>query len=136
MAQNEIKKKENELGLAELHGNFKIDTIEDRINLYNLVANTNKSINDILGKKVKINAFHLSNTRLIKPDTVKGYEDTPRIVFFLDDGSAVITFSIGIYLSLKRVTSIFGDPPYDFYLIFNQIEKGKNRIYTIDISKE
>ena len=136
MAQNEIKKKENELGLAELHGDFKIDTMDDKITLYNMVANTQKNVNDILGEKVKIKAFHLSNTRLIKPDTAKGYEDTPRIVFFLDDGRAVITFSIGVYLSLKRLTSIFGEPPFDFYVIFRQIEKGKNRIYTIDISKD
>lgn len=136
MAQNEIKKNEKELGLAELHGAISIETTDDKITLYNLICNTQKSINDILGEKVKIKGYHLSNTRLIKPDTAKGYEDSPRIVFILENGEAVITFSIGIYLALKRLTSIFGDPPYDFYLIFRQIEKGKNRIYTIDISKD
>lgn len=136
MAQNEIKKNENGLGLAELHGLLSIDTIEDKISLYNLICNAQKSVNDILGEKVKVKGYYLSNTRLIKPDTAKGYEDTPRIVFFLENGEAVITFSIGIYLALKRLTSVFGDPPYEFFIIFRQIEKGKNRIYTIDISKD
>lgn len=137
MAQNEIKKKENELGLAELHGNFEIKTLDDKIKLYNLIAGDGqKNINDILNNKVKIKAYHIATTRLIKPETTKGYEDVPRIVFILENDEAVITFSVGVYIALKRLTSVFGEPPYAFFVIFKQIEKGKNRIYTIDIAKE
>lgn len=117
-------------------GTIATDTEADKIKLYNLICNCEKNVNDILNTKQKIKAIYISKTRISKPDTPKGYEDCPRIVFIFEDDSAVITFSIGVYVALKRLVSVFGAPPYNFYVIFKQLEKNKVRIYTIDIATD
>lgn len=118
---------------ALILGNIATDTEADKIKLYNLICNCEKNVNDILNIPKKIKAIYISKTRITKNDNPRGYEDVPRIVFIFDDESAVITFSIGVYIALKRLISVFGEPPYNFNCVFRQLEKNKVRIYTIDV---
>lgn len=118
---------------ALILGKIATDTEVDKIKLYNLICNCEKNVNDILNTPKKIKAMYISKIRMAKNDNPKGYEDVPRIVFIFDDDSAVITFSIGVYIALKRLVSVFGEPPYNFNCVFRQLEKNKVRIYTIDV---
>ena len=120
---------------AIILGQIDTQSEEEKIKFFNQVINCEVKIDTILNTPKKIKYIHIDKERLSKPDTAKGYEDTPRVVFYFDDDTSVISFSIGIYNALKRLVSVFGVPPYDFKVIFKQITKGKSRIYTIDIKK-
>lgn len=123
--------KQNAIILGEIDTQSK----QEKIKFYNQVINCENNIDSILNTPKHIKYIHIDKQRLIKPDNPKGYEDTPRIVFYFTDDTSVISFSIGIYNAIKRLVSVFGTPPYDFDIIFKQITKGKNHIYTIDIKE-
>lgn len=117
-------------------GDIENATQKEKVLFYNEVINCEKKIDDILNKPQKIKYIHIVKQRLSKPENPKGYEEVPRIVFYFENGDAVLSMSVGIYIALKRLFSIFGYPPYDFSITFLQLNKGKNRIYTISINTE
>lgn len=111
------------------------DNQKEKIKFYNEVLNCEKTVDTILGVPKKIKYIHVDSQK-IKKDTPVGYEITPRVVFYFADDTSVISFSIGIFNSLQKLVGIFGNPPYDFSIKFIQINKGKQRIYTIDIVED
>ena len=120
---------------AIILGNFDAADENEKITFYNEVINCEKSVDTILGKSKQIKYIHIDKQRLNKPENPKGYEEVPRIIFYFTDGDAVISWSIGIYVALKRLVNVFGAPPYNFNIMFEQINKGKSRVYTISIDK-
>ena len=118
---------------AIILGDFEKATDEEKIKFYNEVINCEKNCDLFLGEVKDIKYIHIDKMRMAKPEKPQGYEDVPRIVFYFMDGTACISFSIGIYFGLKRLINVFGAPPYNFSVKFEQINKGKSRVYTIGI---
>ena len=111
------------------------DNQKEKIKFYNEVLNCETKVDTILGVPKKIKYIHVASQK-IKRDNHIGYEITPRMVFYFMDETSVISFSIGIFNSLEKMVEIFGNPPYDFSIKFIQINKGRERVYTIDIVED
>ena len=110
-----------------------IKSEEEKIKFFDNVISCEVKIDQIMGQRKKIKCAYIDKQRLEKQT---GFEITNRLVFAFEDGSYCMTFSEGIFIAFKRLVAIFGEPPYNFYVTFKEVNKGKSRVYTIEISKE
>lgn len=128
---NELQKENKTTALFIGAGNIKSE--EEKIKFFDQVISCEVKIDQIMGQKKKIKCAYIDKQRLEKQT---GFEITNRIVFAFEDGSYCMTFSEGIFIAFKRLVAIFGEPPYNFYTTFKEVNKGKSRVYTIEICKE
>jgi len=128
---NELQRPEKTTALLIGANNIKSD--DEKIAFFDNVISCESNIASILGQPKKIKCAYIDKQRLEKGTT---FEIANRIVFAFEDGTFCLTFSEGIFIAFKRLVAIFGEPPYNFNVIFEQIDKGKSRVYTIKIEKE
>lgn len=127
---NELTKSEKTTSIIVGANNLKNEN--EKIDFFDKVISCENNVSSILNTRVRIKCAYIDKQRLEKEH---GFEIVNRIVFGFEDGTACITFSEGIFIAFKRLVSIFGEPPYNFDIIFKSIEKGKTRVYTIEILK-
>lgn len=129
---NELQKNEK-LTTALFIGANNIKSEAEKIQFFDNVISCEVKIDSIMGQKKKIKCAYIDKQRLEKANT---FEIANRIVFAFEDGTYCMTFSEGIFIAFKRLVAIFGEPPYNFYTMFKEVNKGKSRVYTIEICTE
>lgn len=154
--ENELGKIKDERALLSVYGEGQSDAVvvgkidlaneDEKMDFYNNCLNCEESIDRHLGEKLKVKYIYVEKQEIKndldvstgQPKLINGKvtHTAPRQVYYCEDGKSYITFSGGTYFALKKLIAVYGNPPYPFYLIFDQINKGKSRVYTIKITKE
>lgn len=138
---NEIKKAENifinifgeNKQNAIILGDIASAPLEEKLKFFNEVLDSQTSVENILGKEKEVKYIHIDKLD-VKNTNDNGTHEVARMLFYFTDGTSCLSFSMGIYLALKKIVNIFGAPPYEFNIIFKSIDKGKTRTYTIGIT--
>lgn len=130
---------------AIILGKIDLADEDEKIKFYNECLNCEESISNHKGERFRIKYIYITKQEIKndidaitqRPKVINGKDthSAPRMVFYTEDGRGLISFSAGIYYALKGLYSVMGTPPYTFDIIFQEIEKGKTRVFTIQVAK-
>lgn len=96
---------------SEIFCSFKVESMQDKIKLYNATNSEGVSLKQSINKKIKIVDV------VVIPMTVKNEDGTesivPRTTLIADDGTQYTAGSWGVYNSIKKINAIFGNLHFD-----------------------
>lgn len=122
---------------AIILGDLSKATTQEKLSFFNETLNCEDSASEHIGEKLEIKYIYICKQEILNDggQVIDGKKthSAPRMVFFTKDNKGIITFSSQVYTALKKINNVFGDPPYDFYIQFNTIERNKKRIFTINL---
>ena len=96
---------------------IQVETLEDKVKVYNAMSNTTESLAEHLGEEIPIRHVYVDVIQCENEKTGEK-ENCPRIVLIAADGQTFQAVSKGIFGSLKRIFQMFGTPDtWDFALV-------------------
>lgn len=94
-----------------------VDTVEDKIKVYNAMSNAQESLAEHIGEEIPIRHIYVDVIQCENEKTGEK-ENCPRIVLIGQDGRTFQAVSKGVFGSLKRIFQMFGTPDtWDFALV-------------------
>lgn len=127
--KNEIITIESE---NDVYCSIKAETLEDRKLVYNAINNTDKSLEDVVGEVIKIKDIYAER---YEAETADGTETKIMISLIDVNGVAYATNSRGVYNSLKRALSIFGNPTWEDGIDFEVVKVKTQNGYRATVLK-
>lgn len=104
---------------------------EEKIDVFNKIMNCETAIDSkVFGKKLKLKVVAMQQMAM------ENGTNAMRQIYITEDGKSYISFSNGIYKIMRNLLKVFGAPPYEFSVVFKEINKGKIRLYTMQICKD
>lgn len=107
--------------------------------LFNISNQTPESVADHIGEVIEVTDIYVEAIQLTRTDDMTGEVTTisvPRTVLITKDGRGFGAVSAGIYGSIKRLISYFGEPSeWDapLKLKLKQINNGERRLLTFEV---
>lgn len=116
---------------------FPIESAEDKVKLFNMTTDPDKSLGDCIGDVIAVTDVYVEVVDLTPKDDsgqpIGEPQQAPRTILITEDGTSYACVSTGVYNSLCRLIGIFGMPTWKvpIKLKVKQISKGKNRILSL-----
>ena len=102
------------------------ETPEEKARLFNAINQPSSRLSDMIGKEIEVSDVFCEVVQLISQSTGE-VTKAPRIILFDKNGNSYSCVSIGIFGSLKKIFTIFGEPstwPAPLKFEVKQIERG------------
>lgn len=82
---------------------------ENKVKLYNATENVDVLLNDIVGQRIKMKDVYIEEYKEINKETGE-FKYKYRTIIFDENGKTYASGAYGIYNSLRKIFTIFGDP--------------------------
>lgn len=102
----------NDLNCAESYCSLKGATREEKMAMYNAVNSPDYKLSDYTGKVIGIKDVVIEQIQLADEKTGE-VKNQARVVLIDGNGKSYQCVSNGIYNSIKKIISIFGEPTWD-----------------------
>jgi len=111
------------------------ETDEEKAVLFNLVNNPEKRISDMINLTIEVEHMFVETVTCVNEKTGER-NDAPRIVLIDTNGVGYQAVSLGVFGSLKKILSLYGEPKTwtkPLPLAVKQRKKGEKNILTFEI---
>lgn len=119
------------------YSSMKSGTLKEKAALYNAMSNPAHKVGDYINKMIRVKDVYVEIIDLEDEDT-KETVQAPRIVLIDTDGDTYQAVSKGVFNSLTRLISTFGEPTWEDGLpcVVRQISLGKNQMLSLEVDVE
>lgn len=119
-------------GVNQMYATNGFKTLTDKAKLFNFINEKGISFEEIINKQIAIKHIYIEIINITDEHTGELVE-VPRTVIIDKDDKSYSGASFGIYNSLKKLISIFGEPNEDniINVEFKQVKRGTKSTYTL-----
>lgn len=117
-----------------MYCSFKVESVEDKIRLYNAVSGTSDSHETIkanVNKVLEVRDVVVMSANVTDDNGVT--QTVPRITFILADGRTLSAASWGVYRALQKIAGIFQTLSFDPPIKMMPVEVKTKRGFTITL---
>ena len=113
---------------------FIAETPEQKKKLFNAMNSADAKLSSMIGEKISIVDVYCETVTIMNEESGEK-QVAPRVVFIDKNGKSYTSTSFGIFNSLKKLIAVYGMPtwPQGVTVKVKQIERGINRIYTLEV---
>lgn len=97
---------------VQFYSTVKTEDFKDKVKVFNAINNTDGSLSDLIGEKIKLKDV-IAHPVTIQQDDKDNPVDCVRIVIITESGKSYGAVSDGIVNSLQKIFAIFGRPSYE-----------------------
>lgn len=115
----------------DLYTSFPIETLEDKISVYNAMSGSGESLKSNANKVINMVDVIVVPVDLTNDDGT--ISKIPRTTIIAEDGTYYSSTSYGVYNSIRKISAVFGGLHFDPPLKISPVEVKTKNGFTINI---